>query len=81
MDVRVVLELSTPGMQDPGKPRQVGPNEAFVGGQPLEGRSRRVKHGVVREALLRADKGTQGLRDGKGEEEVRPGQLFVQVVL
>ena len=30
---------------------------------------------------MRADKGTQGLRDGEGEEEMRPGQLFVQVVL
>ena len=30
---------------------------------------------------MRADEGTQGFRDGEGEEEVRPGQLFVQVVL
>jgi len=40
-----------------------------------------VEHALVREALLRADEGTEGLRDGKGEEEMRPGQLFVQVVL
>ena len=30
---------------------------------------------------MRADEGTQRLRDGAGEEEVRPGQLFVQVVV
>ena len=30
---------------------------------------------------MRADQGSQRLRDGEGEEEVRPGQLFVQVVL
>src|SRR6266508_1568738 len=30
---------------------------------------------------MRADQGTQGLRDGAGEEEVRPGQWFFQVVL
>ena len=28
-----------------------------------------------------ADEGSERLRDGEGEEEVRPGQLFVQVVL
>ena len=30
---------------------------------------------------MRADKGPEGLRDGEGEEEVRSGQLFFQVVL
>ena len=30
---------------------------------------------------MRADEGSEGLRDGEGEEEVRPGKLFVQVVL
>jgi hypothetical protein len=29
---------------------------------------------------VRADKGTQGLRDGEGEEEGRSGQLCAQVV-
>jgi hypothetical protein len=67
-------------MQDTGEPREVCPDKALVLGQPLEGHGRRLKHGVVREALMRADEGTQGLRDGEGEEEVRPGQLFAQVV-
>ena len=30
---------------------------------------------------MRADEGSERLRHGEGEEEVRPGQLFVQVVL
>ena len=81
VDVGVVLELPAPGMQDTGEPREVGPDEALVVGEPFEGRGRGVKHGLVREALMRADEGAQGLRDGEGEEEVRPGQLFVQVVL
>ena len=42
VDVRVVLELPAPGMQDPGEPREVGPDEALVCGQPLEGRGRGV---------------------------------------
>jgi hypothetical protein len=40
-----------------------------------------VQHGRVREALVRADTGSERLRDGKGQEAVRPGQVFVQVVL
>ena len=30
---------------------------------------------------MRADKRAQGLRDGEGDEEVRPRELFVEVVL
>jgi len=80
MDVRVVLQLPAPGVQDTGEPREVRPDDTLVGGQPLEGHGRRLKHSVVREALRRADEGTQGLRDRAGEEEVRPGQLCAQVV-
>jgi hypothetical protein len=52
MEVRVVLELPAPRMQDTGEARQVRPNEALVLGQPLEGRCRGLQQGVVREALL-----------------------------
>ena len=80
MDVGVVLELPAPGVQDPGKSWEIGPDEAFVGGEPFEGRGRRVKHGLVRGALMRADEGSERLRDGEGEEEVRPRELLVEVV-
>ena len=81
MDVRVVLELSAPGMQDTGKPRERCPDKTFVFGEPFERLRRGGEQGVVREALMRADEGSERLRHGEGEEEVRPGQLFVQVVL
>jgi len=77
----VVLQLPAPGVQDTGETREIGPDDALVFGQPLESRCRRLKHSLVREALMRADEGSQRLRDGEGEEEVRPGQLFVQVGL
>ena len=80
VDVGVVLELPAPGMQDPGKTRELGPEEALVCGEPFEGRCRRLKQGLVRGALMRADEGSERLRDGKGEEEVRPGQLLLEVV-
>ena len=76
----MVLQLPAPGVQDTGETWEIGPDEARVFGQPFEGRCRRLKHGLVREALMRAEKGTQGLRDGEGEEEVRSGKLFFQVV-
>ena len=76
----VILELSAPGVQNPGEPRKVCSDEALVGGQPLEGRGRRLKQGVVREALMRADEGSERLRHGEGEEEMRPGQLLLEVV-
>ena len=81
VDVGVVLELPAPGVQDPGEPREVGPDEALVGGEPFEGARRGVEHGLVGEALMRADEGAEGLGDGKGQEKMGPGQLFVQVVL
>ncbi len=77
----MVLELPAPGVQDPGETREISPDEALVCGQPLESRCRRLQHGVVREALMRAQQRAEGLRHGEGEEAVRPGQLLVQVVL
>ena len=37
MDVGVVLELSAPGMQDTGKPRERRPDKTLVFGEPFEG--------------------------------------------
>jgi hypothetical protein len=58
VDRRVVLELPAPSMEDAGEPWQVGSDETRVCGQPLEGGGSCLKHGVVREALMRADQGT-----------------------
>jgi len=80
VEVRVVLELPAPDMQDARETREVCPDKARVCGQSLEGRGRCVKQGLVREAVRRADEGSERLRDGKSEEEVRPGQLLLQVV-
>ncbi len=73
--------MPAPGMQDAGDPRQVGPDAALVVGQPLEGRCRRLQQGVVREALLGAEAGSERLRDRQGEEAVRPRELLGQVAL
>jgi hypothetical protein len=77
VDVGMVLELSSPGMQDTGKTRESGADEPLVVREPFECPSRGGEQGVVCDALMRADKRAQALRDGEGEEEVRTGQLFL----
>jgi hypothetical protein len=64
-------------MQDAGKTRKGRPDETLVFGEPFEGLSRGLAHGLVGEALMGADKGAQGLRDREGDEEVRPRELCV----
>src|SRR5262245_39114327 len=76
----MVLELPAPGMQDAGETRKVCPDAPLVLGQPFAGERRGGEHGVVRAALMRADEESERLRHGAGEEEVRPGQLLLQVV-
>src|SRR6266851_4841414 len=76
----VILQLPPPGVQDTGEPREVCPDEPLVCGEPFEGERRGVEHGVVREALMRADEGSERLRHGEGEEEVRPGPRLFEVV-
>jgi len=67
-------------MEDAGKAGEVGAEEALLVREPFEGLRRGFEQGLVGEALMRADKRTQGLRDGEGNEAVRSGKLFVQVV-
>jgi hypothetical protein len=81
MDVGVLLELSSPGVQDAGKPREVGPDAALVFGEAFESERRGVAQGLVGEALMGAEQGARGCRDGAGEEAVRPWELFVQGAL
>jgi len=67
-------------MQDTGKARESCPNETLVLGEAFECVRRSCEQGVVREALMRTDKRTQGLRDRAGDEEGWSGELSLQVV-
>jgi hypothetical protein len=75
------LELPAPGVPNAGAPREVGPEEARVGGEALAGRCRGWHQGLVGEVLVRAEEGAERLRNSQGQEEVRPGPWFVQMVL
>jgi len=66
VDVGVVRELPAPSLEDTGETREIGADETRVLGEVFEGGGRSLERGVVGRALMRADKGAQGLRDGEG---------------
>jgi hypothetical protein len=49
--------------------------------EAFEGLRGRFEQGRIGDALMRADEGSAGLRDGEGEEEVGPWELFVEMVI
>jgi len=81
VEVGVVRELSSPGVQDTQEPREVGADATVGCGEARAGESRGGEQGVVREAVRRAEQGAEGLGDGKGAEQGRPGKRSLQVVL
>jgi hypothetical protein len=81
VDRRVGRELSAPGMQDSGAPRESGAEEARIFGQPLESRGRGLQQGLGSQGVVRAAQGTQGRRDRAGQETVRSWELAGQVRL
>ena len=62
-------------MQDAGKAGQIGTQQAGIARQLLEGLGRGLKQGLVALAFMGAEKGSERLGDGEGEQEVRHGQL------
>jgi hypothetical protein len=78
---RVGREWPPPGRQATREPQELGPAEALSFGELVEGHGRGLKPGLVREPLMRADQGTQGLRDRAGQEKGRPRALVGHGVL
>jgi len=79
-DVGMRLELPAPGREDAGKAGEVGADAALVCGEPCEGFRGRGEQGLRGRALLRAHAGAKRLRDGKGEEDMRPWEVLLQLV-
>lgn len=77
----VLREVPAPGMQNARAPWEVGADAPLVWRQPLEGTCRGGAQRVIRAAVRRAEKGAEGLRDGTGQEPMRPRQWLGQVVL
>jgi len=70
MDVGVILQLPSPGMEDAGETGQIGAEEAVVFGKQLYGFGRGMKQGLIAGFLMSTDKVTQFLRYGEGDQEV-----------
>ena len=68
-------------MQAPGATWELCPDQTLGLGKACEGESRGGDQGLVSEGLRGAEKGSEGLRDGAGEEAGWPGELLVQVGL
>jgi hypothetical protein len=67
----MILELPAPGMQDTRKTGEISADEAGLAGEAFEGFRRRLEHGLGGQPGMGAAEGAQGVRDGKGDEEVR----------
>ena len=73
-------ETTGPRLEPMSWPSTISPDEALIFGESFEGSGRGVEHGLVGGTLVRADEGSEHLRHGESEEEVRPGKLLLQVV-
>ena len=81
VEVRMGRELPAPGREETGTTRESGADATLVCGEACEGGGRSLAQGVVGNALMCADTGSQGLRAGNGAEAGRPWKLWVQMVL
>src|SRR4029453_11940690 len=75
VDVGMILKLAAPGVQDAGKASQIGTQQAGIAGEFLKSLGRGMKQGLIARALMRAEKASERLGDGEGEQEVGNGQL------
>lgn len=81
MDVGVILELSSPGMEDAEETGQIAADELWIRSELFHGSRGSGKQGGVGEARVAADEGTEVLRDGEGDEEMRRGEMAVDLAL
>ena len=79
MNVGVILELPTPGVQDTGKTGQSCADEALILGEQFQGVGRGFEHGLVTNLWMGADDRAKGLRDGEGDQEVRTRELLIEL--
>jgi hypothetical protein len=79
VEVGMGRKLVAPGMEDTGKAGQVRANKALVFGKTFQRLSRSIAEGLGGALGMCAAKGSQGFRDGEGEEQVRHWELLFQL--
>ena len=81
MDVRVIREFASPGVQHPEETRHLPAQVARIGRELLDRPGRGLEQGGVTAALMAAQERAQRLGHGEGEHEVMPGQLAGKLAL
>ena len=85
MDMRVILQGTSPGMKDPQESWKITANEFIIWSQLFDGLGRGLEQSGVRRSLIFTDKAAKLFGDGKGNHEMVTGKLmlhpFVQPLL
>jgi hypothetical protein len=79
MDVGVIFQGTTPGVEDTKEAREVASDMAFIEGEFFDGLGGGPEKGRISMALVFPDEASQFVRDGKGEEEVVSRELAVDL--
>jgi len=75
MDVGVVVELTSPGVEDTEEAWEIGSDVLGIGSQDGHSLGRGCEQGIVRGALVAADEGVELLGYGEGDQEMMPWHL------
>lgn len=70
VDVGMVVEGASPGMEDAEETWKIASDEALVLGEYSDGIGRRGEHGGVSGPLVGTDSGAYSLWNGEGDHEV-----------
>ena len=73
VDVRMIFELTSPGVEHAQEPER-GAQMFWIGGDVVERAGALAEEQRVEDKLLTADNAAQFLRDGEGDQEVGNGE-------
>ena len=76
----MILQLSAPGVQNAGEPRQIATDVSGILGQFFNGLGGCLEQGLVSNPLMAAAKGPDLLRHCESEHEVPAGQTAAQLI-
>jgi len=80
VDMRVIVELAGPGVQDAGESGGVAPDEAWIFGQLFHGSRCGFEQRAIARLLIGSDQASQLLRHGEGDHEVVYGKGFGELL-
>jgi hypothetical protein len=79
VDVGVILQGTSPGVEDAKESWEITADIVFVEGEFFDGLGGGLEEGRVSHPLVFANEATQIFRDGKGEEEMMTGELALDL--